>query len=211
MPRDLFDRLTNHDDAPRGRFDMATGRAECVAEPGPAHEVRATDITRLVVRVEDALSDAGHSPRFILGRATRLLSDDGAFEPDECLFVDPPDPPNLREFDGYLDSRKGHPVPALVVEIDRSAAASHKLTPYFRLGVREAWTFSRRDGARIWVADPPAPSRFRAADRSGVLPGLGRDDLDQLLAESPPLAAAWRSRQLAKRIVRTILARATGG
>ena len=211
MPRDLFDRLTNHDDAPRGRFDMATGRAEFVAEPGPAHEVRATDITRLVVRVEDALCDAGHSPRFILGRATRLLSDDGAFEPDECLFVDPPDLPNLREFDGYLDSRKGHPVPALVVEIDRSAASSHKLTPYFRLGVREAWTFSRRDGARIWVADPPAPSRFRAADRSGVLPGLGRDDLDQLLAESSHLAAAWRSRQLAKRIARTILARATGG
>ena len=28
MPRDLYDRLTDHDDAPRCRYDMATGRAK---------------------------------------------------------------------------------------------------------------------------------------------------------------------------------------
>ena len=146
-----------------------------------------------------------------MGRATRLLSDDGAFEPDECLFIDPPDYPDLGEFDGWLDVRKGHPVPDLVVEIDRSVASSSKLAPYFRMGVREAWTFSRRDGARIWVADLRASARFRAADRSRVLPGLGRVDLDQLLAADSPLFASWRSRQLAKRIARTILARASDG
>ena len=211
MPRHLFDRLTDHEDAPRCRYDMATGRAEFVAEPGPAHEGRASQVTRLVVRVEDALDDAGHAPRFYLGRATRLLSDDGAFEPDECLFIDPPDHPDLWEFDGWLDVRKGHPVPDLVVEIDRSVASSNKLAPYFRMGVREAWTFSRRDGARIWVADPRACARFRAADRSRVLPGLGRGDLDQLLAAGSPSSTSWRSRQLAKRIARTILARASHG
>ena len=207
MPRDLFDRLTGHDDAPRCRYDMATGRAEFVAEPGPAHEGRASQVTRLVVRVEDALDDAGHPPRFFVGRATRLLSDDGAFEPDESLFIDPPELLNLTESDSYLDVRKGDPVPDLVVEIDRSVRSSHKLAPYFRMGVREAWTFSRRDGARIWVADRSSPSGYRAADRSRVLPGLGREDLDRLLAEDFPLAATWRSRQVAKRIARTILAR----
>ena len=207
MPRHLFDRLTDHEDAPRCRYDMATGRAEFVAEPGPAHEGRASQVTRLVVGVEHALDDAGHAPRFYLGRATRLLSDDGAFEPDECLFIDPPNHPDLWEFDGWLDVRKGHPVPDLVVEIDRGARSSHKLAPYFRMGVREAWTFGRRDGARIWVASPAARLGFRAADRSQVLPGLGRGDLDELLAGSSPLVASWRSRQLAKRIARTILAR----
>ena len=207
MPRDLFDRLTNYDAAPRCRYEAATGRAEFVAEPGPAHECRASEITRLVVRVEDALDDAGVPPRYILGRATRLVSDDGAFEPDESLFIDPPDAPDLRESDRYLDVRNGDPVPDLVVEIDRSVRSSHKLAPYFRMGVREAWTFSRRDGARIWVMDRQSPTGYRAADRSRVLPGLGRDDLDHLLAEDSPLAATWRSRQLARRIARTILAR----
>ena len=207
MPRGLFDRLTGHDHAPRCRYDAATGRAEFVAEPGPAHESRATEVTRLVSRVEDALDDAGHPPRFFLGRAARLMSNDGAFEPDESLFIDPPDQLDLREHDGYLDVRKGHPVPDLVVEIDRSVASSHKLAPYFRMGVREAWTFGRRDGARIWVPDPEAESGFRAADQSLVLPGLGRNDLQQLLGDSPRLATSWRSRQLAKRVARTILAR----
>jgi CRP-like cAMP-binding protein len=75
------------------------------------------------------------------------------------------------------------------------------------MGVREAWTYSRRDGARIWVADPETESSFRAADQSLVLPGLGRHDLQQLLGDSPRLATSWRSRQLARRVARTILAR----
>ena len=37
MPRGLYDRLTRHDTAPRSRYDVATGRAEYVAEPGIAH------------------------------------------------------------------------------------------------------------------------------------------------------------------------------
>ena len=205
MPRALFDRLTDHEQAPRCRYDMATGRAEFVAEPGPGHEGRASEVTRLLGRVEDALDDAGHPPHFFLGRATRLLSDDGAFEPDECLFIDPPGQPDLMEFDGYLDIRKGHPVPDLVVEIDRSASSSHKLAPYFRMGVREAWTFGRRDGVRIWAADGEAGSDFRAVERSRVLPGLARDDLEKLLDSGSKAAMSRRSRQLAKRIARSIL------
>ena len=203
MPRGLFDRLTCREDGPRCRYDMATGRAEFLAEPGPAHEGRAHAVSSLFMRIEDALAIAGRPVRFFIGRATRLLSDDGAYEPDESLYIDPPDEPDLMEFDGYLDARKGHPVPRIVVEIDRSVRSSGKLAPYFRMGVREAWTWSRADGARIWVADPRAEQGFRAADRSVVLAGLGRDDLDRLLASRD---RAGESRRLADQVVRAMLA-----
>ena len=205
MPRDLFDRLTAGDDAPRCRYDMATGRAEFVAEPGPAHEWRAHGATRLFVGIEDGLVAAGRPVKFFIGRATRLLSGDGAFEPDESLYIDPPDMPDLMEFDGYLDARKGHPVPDIVVEIDRSVSSSRKLAPYFRMGVREAWTWSRADGARIWVADPQAADGFRAAESSVVLAGLGRADLDRLLSSRD---LAENSRHLADQVVRAMLAAA---
>ena len=211
MPRGLFDRLTAHDGAPRCRYDTATGRAEFVAEPGPAHEWRAAEVPMLFRQVEHSLSDAGHPPAFFIAGATRLLSDDGAFEPDASLIVDPPSELDLTEFDGYLDVRKGHPAPDLVVEIDRSVASSHKLAPYFRIGVREAWTFSRRDGARIWTADPRAPSGYRSAAASRVLPGLGRRELDDLLAGGSLAATSRLSRKLAERIARTILADLRGG
>ena len=40
MPRALFDRLTDHDDAPRCRYDEYTGPAEFVAVPDMTHEVQ---------------------------------------------------------------------------------------------------------------------------------------------------------------------------
>ena len=61
MPRALYDRLTCHDDAPRCRYDVATGRAEFVAEPGPAHEGRVGDASRLFFLIEVALAAAGVS------------------------------------------------------------------------------------------------------------------------------------------------------
>ena len=213
MPRGLFDRLTGHDGAPRCRYDAATGRAEFVAEPGPGHEWRAADVGDLFSLLKHSSAGEPLAPRFLASRATRLLSDDGAFEPDESLFIDLPGPwdRDLREYDGYLDVRRGHPIPDLVVEIDRSARSSHKLAPYFRMGVREAWTFSRREGSRIWVPDPESESGLRAVDRSRVLPGLAREDLDELLAGRPYPEAVRRSQELARRIVRAVLARREAG
>ena len=207
IPRDLHDRLTAGDDAPRSRYDMATGRAEYVAEPGMAHEGRAARVARLFGYVEDALDDAGQPVFFIIGRATRLLSDDGAFEPDECLFVDGANARAADRLEGYLDVRRGHPVPDLVVEIDRSVESSHKLTPYFRMGVREAWTWSREDGARLWVLDPEAPRGFRMASRSRVLPSLERDELHRLLTGYASIALSRSMRHLARRIARAMVAR----
>ena len=201
MPRDLYDRLTSHDDAPRCRYDMATGRAEFVAEPGVGHERRAAAISGLFSRIEFLLEDADGHPGLLIAAATRLLSDDGAFEPDASLFLDPSRVRGVVALEDYLDTRKGHPVPDLVAEIDRSVSSSHKLGPYFRMGVREAWTWSRGDGVRIWAPDPDSERGFRSSDRSRVLPGLERDGLDGLLAARLPEEASRRSRALAREVV----------
>ena len=211
MPRGLYDRLTGHDDAPRCRYDMATGRAEFVAEPGPSHEWRSVEVSTLfgLIRVELVKADLGSG--FLSTAATRLLSEDGAFEPDASLFLNL-DTAHMRwvtEFDGYLDVRKGHPVPDLVVEIDRSVDSRHKLAPYFRLGVREAWTWSRRHGTRIWIADcePDVESGkgLRAADQSRVLPGVSQGDLDVLLSAHSPAQASRHSLRLAERVAFSML------
>ena len=207
MPRDLHDRLTDRDDAPRNRYDMATGRAEYVAEPGAGHERRAADVSEIFVLVKHELHDAGHPGALHVAGATRLLSDDGAFEPDASLFVDSGNARAARRLEGYLDVRKGHPIPDLVVEIDRSVASSHKLAPYFRLGVREAWTWSRRDGVRIWVVDAGAPAGFRPSDESRVLPLLARNDLDRLLASYRPADASRLVREIARRSAQAMVER----
>ena len=209
MPRDLYDRLTGHDEAPRSRYDAATGLAEFVAEPGLSHEWRAARLAALFGRIEDALEDAGQiaTGELLSAGATRLLSDDGAYEPDASLFVGRAAVAAALQEEGWIDGRAGHPVPALVVEVDRGVKSSGKLAPYFRLGVREAWTWSRRDGARIWVADPASPGGFRAADRSAMLPGLDRERLDRLLAHGSAATAARLARELARDVAAAIAAR----
>ena len=89
MPRGLFDRLTDHDDAPRCRYDEHTGFAEFVAEPGFAHEGPASRITQLFGRIADALADDGSEVLWASAGALRLISDDGAFEADASLYLDP--------------------------------------------------------------------------------------------------------------------------
>ncbi len=205
MPRGLYDRLTRYDRAPRSRYDVATGRAEYVAEPGIAHEWRACGLSSLFFSIGQSMDDAGRPDESLTAGATRLLSDDGAFEPDACLFLGAAKVRAAMRLDGYLDVRRGHPAPDLVAEIDRSVDSRGKLAPYFRLGVREAWTWSRADGARIWVPDADAPDGFAAADRSRVLPGLGRDDLDRLLASRSPSEVSRRARDAARRVARALL------
>ena len=205
MPRGLYDRLTDHDEAPRSRYDMATGRAEFVAEPGVGHEWRAWRLSALFSRIEQMLEDAGRPLELLVAGASRLLSDDGAFEPDTCLFLDPVRARAAMRVDGYLDTRSGAPVPDLVVEIDRSVDSSDKLAPYFRMGVREAWTWSRADGVRIWMVRSAADGAFAQTDRSRVLPGLDRQALDHLLASRTPRDASRRAREIARQVVHAML------
>ena len=115
---------------------MSTGRAEFVAAPTLSHESRAAAAGDLFSQIGFALADAGSNIEVMASRATRLLSSDGAFEPDEGLFIGASKIDAAERIDGWLDVRKGHPVPDLVVEIDRSTDSSGKLAPYFRMGVR---------------------------------------------------------------------------
>ena len=198
MPRDLFDRLTDHDDAPRCRYDMATGRAEFVAAPTLSHESRAATVGDLFSQIEFALADAGSGIEVRASRATRLLSADGAFEPDEGLFFGAGTIKAAERIEGWLDVRKGHPAPDLVLEIDRSTNSRGKLAPYFRMGVREAWTWSRRSGTAIWIGDAEAPEGLRRVDASQVLPGVTRATLARLLEARSGADRRYHLRALAR-------------
>ena len=200
MPRDLYDRLTNHDHAPICRYEEATGLAEFVAMPTLSHEGRAALVTRLFVHIELTMLEAGNDPGFLLSQSVRVLSDDGAFEPDTSLFVDPSRAIMAAEVEGYLDTRLGHPVPDLVVEVDRSVNSRHKLLPYFRMGIREAWTWSPRDGVRIWVPDPARNDGTTIVEASTVLPGIGVEALDRLLGDSTREERFEVSRQVARQV-----------
>ena len=84
------------------------------------------------------------------------------------------------------------------MEIDRSTNASNKLAPYFRMGVREAWTWSRRSGTAIWMADAEAPNGFRRVDASVVLPGVTRAALARLLEARSGADRRYHLRALAR-------------
>lgn len=200
MPRDLFDRLTGHDDAPICRYDEATGRAEFLAMPGMSHESRTALVMQLFAHVEATLVDRGPWPGFLHSGSLRLLSDDGAFEPDASLYVNPSRAIAVTEVDGYLDTRRGYPVPDLVVEVDRSVTSRKKLAPYFRMGVREAWIWSRPHGASIWLPDTTAHDRMALSEDSVVMPGVTLDDLDRLLADGSREERFHLSRAMALRV-----------
>ena len=204
MPRDLFDRLTEHDDAPRCRYDERFKMGEFVAEPGFSHEGPTTETNLLFGRITDELAAAGHLVSWQSAGALRLLSDDGAFEPDASYYLDPAAVRAVRPVEDYLDVRLGFPPPDLVVEIDRSRRSRHKLAPYFRMGVKEAWTTSRGEVACIWVADPDSEDGFRLSPESRVWPGLTRHDLDRLLFLRDSVERARLSRLLARRVAARI-------
>lgn len=207
MPRTLFDRLTQHDDAPRGRYDERFRMGEFVAEPGFAHEGPAAETDLLFGRIVDELAAAGHLVSWQSAGALRLLSDDGAFEPDASYYLDPAAERSVRSVEGWLDVRLGLPPPDLVVEIDRSRRSRHKLVPYFRMGVKEAWTTSRGEAACIWVADPGSREGFRLSPESEVWPGLSRGEIDRLLVLRDPIERARLSRLLARRVAARLAAR----
>ena len=211
MPRDLFDRLTGHDEAPRCRYDMAAGRAEFVAAPLLSHESRAATVGELFSQIGFALADAGSRIEVQASRATRVLSDDGAFEPDEGLFIGAAKIDEAERIDDWLDVRKGHPVPDLVVEMDRSTDSSNKLAPYFRMGVREAWTWSRRSGTAIWIPAPEAVAELRRVTASMVLPGVTQSALARLLDARSGADRRYHLRRLAHRVAQEMAEREDAG
>ena len=211
MPRELFDRLTGHDEAPRCRYDEHVGMAEFVAEPGIAHEEPAAEVTGFFHRLSDALAEPGRVVSWRYAGALRLLSDDGAFEADASFYLDAGAARAVGRAEGYVDVRTGLPPPTLVVEIDRSRRSRHKLRPYFRMGVEEVWTNHRLDRATIWTADAEAATRCRPVEESAVCPGLTRADLDRLFARGDRPSRDRFSRVLARRVADAMCSLRVGG
>ena len=211
MSRQLFDRLTGHDEAPRCRYDEHVRIAEFVAEPGVVHEEPAAEVTGFFYRLSDALAERGRVVSWRYTGALRLLSDDGAFEADASFYLDAEAARALGQVEGYVDVRTGLPPPTLVVEIDRSRRSRHKLRPYFRMGVEEVWTNHRLDRATIWTADAEAATLCRLVEESAVCPGLTRADLDRLFARGDRPSLDLFSRTLARRVADAMSPLGVGG
>jgi len=152
MPRALFDRLTEHDDAPRCRYDERFKMGEFVAEPGISHEGLADESRFLFGRITDALADAGHLVSWRGTGALRLLSDDGPFEPDASFYLDPAAVRDLHPVEEYLDVRPGLPPPhrrgretsprsACSPASDRRRWSSSAVGRGAWAGVRDSWEF----------------------------------------------------------------------
>ena len=197
-----------------GRAVLLRGAAApadaCVAEPGFARAGRALSIARFLILVQTVLEDAGMSPGFFLTGPSRLRGVEDARDPDVCFFINRARAIHAATVEEDLDARRGDPMPDLVVEIDRPARTTDALAPYFRMGVREAWTCNQDSGARIWVPDTRAGLGVRSTDRSRALPNLRPWDIDDLLAARTPTEISRNARRLARRVGRAILAQQQG-
>ncbi len=88
---------------------------------------------------------------------------------------------------------------------DGAFEADAKLAPYFRMGVKEAWTSDPKAGVTIWTPDAGAAEGFRSVSSSIVLPGLTATDLAPLCTSGDPREQARHSQRLARRIAERIL------
>ena len=207
MSRVEFDRLSEERHWPRGDYDARRGLAEVVAEPTLPHESRAGGAARFVdrlcgeravltgaLRIEwrgsvlepDASFYFAPSPE--RGGARRVgptggptgapigAGDEPGLEPAPGALVAP-------GFEEACRPEEGDAPPPLVVEINRSsspARAAEKRADYFEMGVQEIWTWRPRDGASIYRRGKD--DRAETVGESGVLPGVTREDLEELWA-----------------------------
>ena len=177
MSRTDFDVRCDEDFWKRGDYDARRGLAEVVEAPLLGHEWRGVEATALVFAVcGDRVRGTG---------ALRIEWRGSILEPDASFYFAPlPDP-------GYTDDENcrpelGHRPPALVVEVNRSsspARAAEKRGDYFDMGVREVWTWRPKDGATIYRRYPDGS--VSSFPESAVVPGVTREDLDELWTEAP--------------------------
>ena len=203
MSRVEFDRLAEERHWPRGDYDARRGLAEVVAEPMLSHEWRAAEVA-LFVR-------ALCGERAVLTGALRIEWQGSVLEPDSsCYFVAPVGGPRPRGGLGWVPGvnfapaveptvepvaspgfgadeaccpEKGHEPPPLVVEVNRSASparAAEKRADTLEMGVQEIWTWRPREGATIYRRGRDGAEE--TVGESGVLPGVTREDLEDLWA-----------------------------
>ena len=217
MSRVEFDRLSEERHWPRGDYDARRGLAEVVAEPTAPHEWRAGQV--------DVFVSGLVGERMSLMGALRIEWRGSVLEPDACFYFTPRlapagsprgDEPGLEPaveavvapgFEEACRPEEGHAAPPLVVEINRCsspARAAEKRADYLEMGVQEIWTWRPRDGATIYRRGEDGEEE--TVRESGVLPGVSREDLEELWA-----GAEWheRARQCAA-VVRLVRERARG-
>ena len=177
MSRTDFDVRCDEDFWKRGDYDARRGLAEVVEAPLLGHEWRAFEVAALVLAVcGDRVRGTG---------ALRIEWRGSILEPDASFYFAP-----LSDL-GYTDDENcrpelGHRPPGLVVEINRSsspARAAEKRGDYFDMGVREVWTWRPKDGATIYRRSPDG--LLSSFSESAVVPGVKREDLDELWTEAP--------------------------
>ena len=177
MSRTDFDVRCDEDFWKRGDYDARRGLAEVVEAPLLGREWRAFEVAALVLAVcGDRVRGTG---------ALRIEWRGSILEPDASFYFAP-----LSDL-GYTDDENcrpelGHRPPGLVVEINRSsspARAAEKRGDYFDMGVREVWTWRPKDGATIYRRSPDG--LLSSFSESAVVPGVKREDLDELWTEAP--------------------------
>ena len=194
MSRTDFDVRCDEDFWKRGDYDARRGLAEVVETPLLGHEWRGFEATMLVGLVcGDRVRGTG---------ALRIEWRGSILEPDASFYFAPLSDP------GYTDDENcrpelGHRPPALVVEVNRSsspARAAEKRGDYFDMGVREVWTWRPKDGATIYRRSADgSPSSF---PESAVVPGVKRQDLDELWTEAPWSETPRRRSAVVRRVRR---------
>ena len=194
MRRTDFDARCDEEFWKRGDYDARRGLAEVVETPLLGHGWRGVETTALVGLVcGEEVAPTG---------ALRIEWRGSILEPDASFYFAP-----LSDL-GYTDDENcrpelGHRPPALAVEINRSsspARAAEKRGDYFDMGVEEVWTWRPKDGARIYRrAAAGSPS---SVPESAVVPGVTRDDLDELWADGPWSETLRRRSAIVRRIRR---------
>ena len=213
MSRPEFDRLAEERHWPRGDYDARRGVAEVVA-PILRHEWRVGEAHRFVHRL--------CGERVILTGALRIEWRGSVPEPDSSFCFLPrrdasgagsEDWPGLEPapravvapgFEEACGPEDGHAPLPLLVEINRCsspARAAEKRADTLEMGVQEIWTWRPREDATIYRRGGDGAEE--TVRESGVLPGVSREDLEELRAE-----AEWgESGRRCSAIVRRILER----
>lgn len=200
MTRAEFDRRASRFAWPRGDYDARRGLAEVVAEPMLGRDSRARlayDLVRAVCG--DRAYGAG---------ALRIEWRGSVLEPDESFYFFDPGVELGFGFDEACCPERGHRPPPLVVEIDRSsppARAAEKRGDYFDSGVREVWAWTPAGGAAIHRRRPGAEAESVPA--SEVVPGVHREDLEELWAAADWVAQGERRSSVARRVLARLAGR----
>ena len=185
MSRTDFEVRCDEDFWKRGDYDARRGLAEVVETPLLGHEWRGVETSIFVSLVcGERVQGTG---------ALRIEWRGSILEPDASFYFAP-----LSDI-GYTDDENcrpelGHRPPALAVEINRSsspARAAEKRGDYFDMGVREVWTWRPKEGATIYRRS--ADGSPSSVPESAVVPGVSREDLEELWSDPRSEAPARRS------------------